>query len=137
MGHGLKVVTGDIVSKSTKVRAGSGKKLTVSSSNTSTKEAAFNLWGNSSRPVVAELGDDAGWHFTAKEIQITASLLLLTGRYHHLTMATLIHVMSGILDLVVRHPINQQITGQHGRIRLHLVARIRDNCSGYRLKFCR
>ncbi len=61
MRHGLSV-TGDIVS-STKVRAGSGKKLTVSSNNTSTKEAAFNLWGNSSRPVVAELGDDAGWHF--------------------------------------------------------------------------
>lgn len=61
MGHGLSV-TGDIVS-STKVRAGSGKKFTVSSSNTSTKEAAFNLWGNASRPVVAELGDDAGWHF--------------------------------------------------------------------------
>ncbi|WP_162943111.1 tail fiber protein [Shigella flexneri] len=61
MGHGLSV-TGDIVS-STKVRAGSGKEFTVSSSNTSTKEAAFNLWGNSSRPVVAELGDDAGWHF--------------------------------------------------------------------------
>ncbi len=61
MGHGLSV-TGDIVS-STKVRAGSGKKFTVSSSNTSKKEAAFNLWGNSSRPVVAELGDDAGWHF--------------------------------------------------------------------------
>ncbi|EMQ4758199.1 tail fiber protein [Escherichia coli] len=60
MGHGLSV-TGDIVS-STKVRAGRGKKFTVSS-NTSTKEAAFNLWGNSSRPVVAELGDDAGWHF--------------------------------------------------------------------------
>ncbi|MDH6951494.1 tail fiber protein [Escherichia coli] len=61
MGHGLRV-NGDIAS-STKVRAGSGKKFTVSSSNTSTKEAAFNLWGNSSRPVVAELGDDAGWHF--------------------------------------------------------------------------
>ncbi|HGT5785751.1 phage tail protein [Escherichia coli] len=61
MGHGLSV-TGDIAS-STKVRAGSGKKFTVSSRNTSTKEAAFNLWGNSSRPVVAELGDDAGWHF--------------------------------------------------------------------------
>ncbi|EPC9758513.1 tail fiber protein [Escherichia coli] len=61
MGHGLSV-TGDIAS-STKVRAGSGKKFTVSSSNTSTKEAAFNLWGDSSRPVVAELGDDAGWHF--------------------------------------------------------------------------
>ncbi|ELS8060859.1 tail fiber protein, partial [Escherichia coli] len=39
MGHGLSV-TGDIAS-STKVRAGSGKKFTVSSSNTSTKEAAF------------------------------------------------------------------------------------------------
>ena len=61
MGHGLSV-TGDIAS-STKVRAGSGKKFTVSSSNTSTKEAAFNLWGSSSRPVVAELADDAGWHF--------------------------------------------------------------------------
>ncbi len=61
MGHGLSV-TGDIVS-STKVRTGSGKKFTVSSGNTSTKEVAFNLWGNSSRPVVAELGDDAGWHF--------------------------------------------------------------------------
>ncbi|EFH0949903.1 TPA: tail fiber protein [Escherichia coli] len=61
MGHDLSV-TGDIVS-STKVRAGSRKKFTVSSSNTSTREAAFNLWGNSSRPVVAELGDDAGWHF--------------------------------------------------------------------------
>ncbi|EFN7633756.1 phage tail protein [Escherichia coli] len=61
MGHGLSV-TGDIAS-STKVRTGSGKKFTVSSSNTSTKEAEFNLWGNSSRPVVAELGDDAGWHF--------------------------------------------------------------------------
>ena len=61
MGHDLSV-TGDIVS-STKVRAGSRKKFTVSSSNTSTREAAFNLWGNASRPVVAELGDDAGWHF--------------------------------------------------------------------------
>ena len=65
MGHGLSV-TGDIVS-STKVRAGSRKKFTVSSSNTSTKEAAFNLWGNSSRPVVAELGDDAGWHFYSQK----------------------------------------------------------------------
>ncbi|MCU0039835.1 phage tail protein, partial [Escherichia coli] len=31
--------------------------------NNSTKNATFNLWGNSSRPVVAELGDDSGWHF--------------------------------------------------------------------------
>ncbi|MDC9934232.1 hypothetical protein PSW70_23955, partial [Shigella flexneri] len=25
------------------------------------KNAAFYLWGNPSRPVVAELGDDSGW----------------------------------------------------------------------------
>ncbi|ENX6927412.1 TPA: tail fiber protein [Escherichia coli] len=96
MGHGLSV-TGDIVS-STKVRAGSGKKFTVSSSNTSTKEAAFNLWGNSSRPVVAELGDDAGWHFYS---QRNTDNRLLTGRYHHLIIVILIHAMSGISGLVV------------------------------------
>ncbi|EFN6234530.1 phage tail protein [Escherichia coli] len=45
------------------IQAGNAKKLSLSSSNTSTKNATFNLWGNSSRPVVAELGDDSGWHF--------------------------------------------------------------------------
>ncbi|EMF1809784.1 tail fiber protein [Escherichia coli] len=84
MGHGLSV-TGDIVS-STKVRAGRGKKFTVSSSNTSTKEAAFNLWGNSSRPVVAELGDDAGWHFysqrnTDNSITFAVNGLVLPSNY--------------------------------------------------------
>ncbi|EPN2400424.1 phage tail protein [Escherichia coli] len=61
IGNGLNV-TGDTVSSS-RVRAGNGKKFSISSSNSSTKEATFNLWGNSSRPVVAELGDDSGWHF--------------------------------------------------------------------------
>ncbi|EFM6456522.1 TPA: phage tail protein [Escherichia coli] len=45
------------------IRAGNAKKFTLSSANNSTKNATFNLWGNSSRPVVAELGDDSGWHF--------------------------------------------------------------------------
>ncbi|HFU4701936.1 TPA: phage tail protein [Escherichia coli] len=46
-----------------KIQAGDSKKISLSSSNTSTKNATFNLWGASTRPVVAELGDEAGWHF--------------------------------------------------------------------------
>ncbi|EGE2695329.1 phage tail protein, partial [Shigella flexneri] len=45
------------------IQAGNAKKFTLSSANNSTKNAAFYLWGNPSRPVVAELGDDSGWHF--------------------------------------------------------------------------
>ncbi|EJW9336879.1 phage tail protein [Escherichia coli] len=45
------------------IQAGNAKKFSLASSNSSTKNATFNLWGNSSRPVVAELGDDSGWHF--------------------------------------------------------------------------
>ncbi len=45
------------------IQAGDSKKFSLSSSNTSTKNATFNLWGTSTRPVVAELGDEAGWHF--------------------------------------------------------------------------
>ncbi|HBD4798804.1 TPA: phage tail protein, partial [Shigella flexneri] len=44
-------------------QAGTARKFTLSSANNSTKNAAFYLWGNPSRPVVAELGDDSGWHF--------------------------------------------------------------------------
>ena len=42
------------------IQAGDSKKFSLSSSNTSTKNATFNLWGASTRPVVAELGDEAG-----------------------------------------------------------------------------
>jgi phage-related tail fiber protein len=45
------------------IQAGDSKKFSLSSSNTSTKNVTFNLWGASTRPVVAELGDEAGWHF--------------------------------------------------------------------------
>ncbi|MDC9194402.1 tail fiber protein [Escherichia coli] len=45
------------------IQAGDSKKFSLSSFNTSTKNATFSLWGASTRPVVAELGDEAGWHF--------------------------------------------------------------------------
>ncbi|WP_024171875.1 prophage tail fiber N-terminal domain-containing protein [Escherichia coli] len=45
------------------IQAGDSKKFSLSSSNNSTKNVRFNLWGTSSRPTVAELGDDSGWHF--------------------------------------------------------------------------
>ena len=45
------------------IQAGNGRRFTLSSSDSSTKNVGFNLWGNPSRPVVAELGDDSGWHF--------------------------------------------------------------------------
>ncbi|EIT5899699.1 hypothetical protein L2K72_003823 [Salmonella enterica] len=44
------------------VRAGDGKKLAVSSSNSATLNAGFSLWGDGNRPTVIELGDDQGWH---------------------------------------------------------------------------
>ncbi|HAX5099014.1 TPA: phage tail protein [Escherichia coli] len=57
----LYVLVNAVISGSLSV--GTTKKFTWSSGNSSTKNAGFNLWGNSSRPVVAELGDDSGWHF--------------------------------------------------------------------------
>ncbi len=53
--------TDDIAFKN--IQAGDSKKFSLSSSNNSTKNVGFNLWGTSSRPTVAELGDDSGWHF--------------------------------------------------------------------------
>ncbi|HCX5520354.1 TPA: phage tail protein, partial [Escherichia coli] len=46
-----------------KLLVGDSKTFSLSSANTSTKNVTFNLWGASTRPVVAELGDDSGWHF--------------------------------------------------------------------------
>ncbi|HAF7536425.1 TPA: phage tail protein [Salmonella enterica subsp. enterica serovar Javiana] len=44
------------------VRAGDGKKLSLTSNNNSTMTATFNLWGDANRPTVIELDDDQGWH---------------------------------------------------------------------------
>ncbi|HAH6487142.1 TPA: phage tail protein [Escherichia coli] len=48
------------------IQAGESKLFTLSSANTAARNASFNLWGNSSRPTVAELGDDSGWHFCSQ-----------------------------------------------------------------------
>ncbi|EDS3766500.1 hypothetical protein GTB52_001556 [Salmonella enterica] len=44
------------------IRAGNGKKLSLTSNNNSTMTATFNLWGDANRPTVIELDDDQGWH---------------------------------------------------------------------------
>ncbi|EBB5885581.1 phage tail protein [Salmonella enterica] len=44
------------------IRAGDGKRLSLTSSNGSTLNAGFNLWGDANRPTVIELDDDQGWH---------------------------------------------------------------------------
>ncbi|EAM2864636.1 shikimate transporter [Salmonella enterica] len=45
------------------IRAGNGKKLSLTSTNNSALNAGFNLWGDGgNRPTVIELGDDQGWH---------------------------------------------------------------------------
>ncbi|EPW0171383.1 phage tail protein [Salmonella enterica subsp. enterica serovar Newport] len=44
------------------IRAGDGKRLSLTSNNNSTMTATFNLWGDANRPTVIELDDDRGWH---------------------------------------------------------------------------
>ncbi|EDG5456892.1 phage tail protein [Salmonella enterica subsp. enterica serovar Bovismorbificans] len=44
------------------IRAGDGKRLSLTSNNNSTMTATFNLWGDANRPTVIELNDDQGWH---------------------------------------------------------------------------
>lgn len=44
------------------VRAGSSKRLSLTSANNSALAAAFNLWGDANRPTVIELDDEQGWH---------------------------------------------------------------------------
>ncbi len=64
------------------IQAGSGKKFTLSSSNSSTKNAGFNLWGTSSRPTVAELGDDSGWHFYSQRNTDNSIEFVVNGQIH-------------------------------------------------------
>ncbi|EBF1850651.1 hypothetical protein DHU44_26145 [Salmonella enterica] len=44
------------------IRAGDGKRLSLTSNNNSALTATFNLWGDANRPTVIELDDDQGWH---------------------------------------------------------------------------
>ncbi|EPO5599499.1 tail fiber protein [Escherichia coli] len=62
------------------IQAGDSKKFSLSSSNTSTKNATFNLWGASTRPVVAELGDEAGWHFYSQRNTDNSVIFAVNGQ---------------------------------------------------------
>ncbi|MEQ5063775.1 tail fiber protein [Escherichia coli] len=62
------------------IQAGDGKKFSLSSSNTSTKNITFNLWGASTRPVVAELGDEAGWHFYSQRNTDNSVIFAVNGQ---------------------------------------------------------
>ncbi|EPE53226.1 tail fiber protein [Salmonella enterica] len=44
------------------IRAGDGKRLSLTSNNNPTMTATFNLWGDANRPTGIELDDDKGWH---------------------------------------------------------------------------
>ncbi|EHL6299943.1 phage tail protein [Escherichia coli] len=62
------------------IQAGDSKKFSLSSSNTSTKNITFNLWGASTRPVVAELGDEAGWHFYSQRNTDNSVIFAVNGQ---------------------------------------------------------
>ncbi|WP_332834494.1 tail fiber protein [Escherichia coli] len=62
------------------IQAGDSKKFSLSSSNTSTKNITFNLWGASTRPVVAELGDETGWHFYSQRNTDNSVIFAVNGQ---------------------------------------------------------
>ncbi|EBP9658497.1 shikimate transporter [Salmonella enterica subsp. enterica] len=60
--HTVRVAPGEMIVLGA-IRAGNGKKLSLTSTNNSELNAGFNLWGDGgNRPTVIELGDDQGWH---------------------------------------------------------------------------
>ncbi len=75
------------------IQAGDSKKFSLSSSNTSTKNATFNLWGASTRPVVAELGDEAGWHFYSQRNTDNSVIFSVNGQIQPSNWGILIHAM--------------------------------------------
>lgn len=74
----FQTATADIAFKN--IQAGDSKKFSLSSSNTSTKNITFNLWGASTRPVVAELGDEAGWHFYSQRNTDNSVIFAVNGQ---------------------------------------------------------
>ncbi|EEP7686297.1 shikimate transporter [Salmonella enterica] len=60
--HTVRVAPGEMIVLGA-IRAGNGKKLSLTSTNNSALNAGFNLWGDGgNRPTVIELGDDQGWY---------------------------------------------------------------------------
>ncbi|ECH9523284.1 shikimate transporter [Salmonella enterica] len=67
--HTVRVAPGEMIVLGA-IRAGIGKKLSLTSTNNSALNAGFNLWGDGgNRPTVIELGDDQGWHFYSQRRQ--------------------------------------------------------------------
>ncbi|EEJ8361813.1 hypothetical protein GSO32_005005, partial [Salmonella enterica] len=61
------------------IRAGDGKRLSLTSNNNSTMTATFNLWGDANRPTVIELDDDQGWHLYSQRNPDGSILFVVNG----------------------------------------------------------
>ncbi|EDY5735385.1 hypothetical protein GQ105_004281 [Salmonella enterica] len=62
------------------IRVGNTKWLSLTSSNGSTLNAGFNLWGDANRPTVIELNDDQGWQFFSQRNNDGSVQLEVNGR---------------------------------------------------------
>ncbi|ENS3135347.1 prophage tail fiber N-terminal domain-containing protein [Salmonella enterica] len=61
------------------IRAGNAKRMTMTSSNNSTQNAQFHLWGDGNRPTVIELDDDQGWQYYSQRNPDGSVLLTVNG----------------------------------------------------------
>ncbi|ECU5461141.1 hypothetical protein APM95_08635 [Salmonella enterica subsp. enterica serovar Muenchen] len=68
------------------VRAGIGKKLSMTSDNSSTLTATFNLWGSADRPTVIELDDEQGWHLYSQRNTDGSIIFYVKGDIHASTL---------------------------------------------------
>ncbi|EEC5568616.1 shikimate transporter [Salmonella enterica subsp. enterica] len=84
--HTVRVAPGEMIVLGA-IRAGNGKKLSLTSTNNSALNAGFNLWGDGgNRPTVIELGDDQGWHLYSQRnpdgsIQFVVNGQVIPGNY--------------------------------------------------------
>lgn len=77
--HTVRVTPGEMQVLGT-IRAGNTKRLSLTSSNGSTLNAGFNLWGDANRPTVIELEDDQGWQFFSQRNNDGSVQLEVNGR---------------------------------------------------------
>ncbi|EMB6793142.1 phage tail protein, partial [Salmonella enterica] len=77
--HTVRVTPGEMQVLGT-IRAGNTKRLSLTSSNSSTLNAGFNLWGDANRPTVIELDDDQGWQFFSQRNNDGSVQLEVNGR---------------------------------------------------------
>ncbi|EBO3440530.1 shikimate transporter [Salmonella enterica subsp. enterica serovar Newport] len=78
--HTVRVAPGEMIVLGA-IRAGNGKKLSLTSTNNSALNAGFNLWGDGgNRPIVIELGDDQGWHLYSQRNTDGSIQLVVNGQ---------------------------------------------------------